>query len=77
MIYDYANQYWDHLFNDGPVPQRTDRKVTIDQHLAWPETRIGHLLTWLNRPVEGWEPEELNLRLYHYIAIAEDQEAHF
>ena len=20
MIYDYANQYWDHLFNDGPTP---------------------------------------------------------
>ena len=34
MIYDYANQYWDHLFNDGPVPQRTDQKVTIEQHLA-------------------------------------------
>ena len=52
-------------------------RVTIDQHLAWPETRIQHLMTWLNRPIEGWEPGELNLRLYHYIAIAEDQEAHF
>ena len=77
MIYDYANQYWDHLFNDGPVPPRTDRKVTIDQHLAWPETRISNLLTWISRPVEGWSAEELTQRLYHYIDIAEDQEAHF
>ena len=49
----------------------------LEKHLAWPETRIGHLLTWINRPVEGWEPDELNLRLFHYIALAEDQEAHF
>ena len=77
MIYDYANQYWDHLFNDGPVPQRTDRKVTIEQHLAWPETRISNLLTWLDRPVEGWDSTAVTGLLYNQLARAEDQEAHF
>ena len=77
MIYDYANQYWDHLFNDGPVPQRTDRKVTVEQHLSWPETRIGYLLSWIDRPVPGWDSSELTKRMYEFIAIAEDQEAHF
>jgi len=72
MIYDYQNQYWDNCPVSNPRP-----RVTIDQHLAWPETRIGHLLTWINRPVEGWSTEELTRRLYHYIEIAEDQEAHF
>ena len=72
MIYDYQNQYWDNCPVSNPRP-----RVTIDQHLAWPETRIGHLLTWINRPVEGWSAEELTQRLYYYIGIAEDQEAHF
>lgn len=72
MIYDYANQYWDNCPVSNPRP-----KVTIDQHLAWPETRIGHLLTWINRPVEGWDVTELNQRLYGFVALAEDQEAHF
>jgi len=77
MIYDYANQYWDHLFNDAPAPQRVDRKVTVEQHLAWPETRIGYLLTWIDRPVEGWDASDLTRRMYDFLAIAEDQEAHF
>ena len=72
MIYDYQNQYWDNCPVSNPRP-----RATIDQHLAWPETRIGHLLTWINRLVEGWSAEELTQRLYHYIDIAEDQEAHF
>ncbi len=52
-------------------------RITVEQHLAWPETRIGYLLTWINRPVQGWDRSELTQRVYEYIAIAEDQEAHF
>ena len=78
MIYDYANQYWDHLFNDGPVPQRADRKVTIEQHLAWPETRISNLLTWLDRDdMEGWDNERVMGLFYAQVARADDQETHF
>ena len=78
MIYDYANQYWDHLFNGGPAPQRVDRKVTIEQHLAWPETRLGNLLTWLRRPVEGWDNATVMGLFYEHLAAADVQdEAHF
>ncbi len=52
-------------------------KVTIEQHLAWPETRIGYLLTWIDRPTEGWDASDLTQRMYEFLAIAEDQEAHF
>lgn len=72
MIYDYANQYWDNCPVSNPRP-----RVTIDQHLAWPETRIGYLLTWIDRPVEGWDASDLTQRMYEFLAIAEDQEAHF
>jgi len=52
-------------------------RITIEQHLAWPETRIGYLLGWIDRRQEGWDPSELTQRLYGLIATAEDQEAHF
>ena len=53
--------------------------VTIDQHLAWPETRIQHLITWLNRPIEGWEPEELTKLFYDRLSTVDgiQDEAHF
>ena len=53
------------------------RKVTLDEHLAWPETRIGYLLSWINRPVEGWSKRDLCLRLYQIIDEADDSELHF
>ena len=79
MIYDYANQYWDHLFNGGSAPQRVDRKVTIDQHLAWPETRLGYLLGWIDRPIEGWDHGDLNKMFYDRLATVDgiEDEAHF
>ena len=53
-------------------------KVTIEQHLAWPETRIGYLLTWINRPVEGWESATLMGLLYERLATADIiDEAHY
>ena len=51
--------------------------ITLDQHLAWPETRTQHLVTWLNRPIEGWDSSSVIQRLYHWIEQAEDHEAHF
>ncbi len=54
-----------------------NQRITVEQHLAWPETRIGHLLAWISRPVEGWDRSALTQRVYHYIALAEDQEAHY
>ena len=77
MIYDYANQYWDHLFNDGPAPERTDRKVTLQQHLAWPETRIGHLMSWIVRPGPGWDKTDLCQLMYERLADIEDGESHY
>ena len=52
-------------------------RVTIDQHLAWPETRIQHLITWLNRPIQGWDNKNTMQRFYYWVALAEDHEAHF
>ena len=52
-------------------------RITIEQHLAWPETRIEYLVTWLNRQVEGWDNSSILQSMYHWIALAEDQEAHF
>ena len=52
-------------------------RITIEQHLAWPETRIQYIITWLNRPLEGWDKGNHHERLYHWISLADDQEAHF
>ena len=52
-------------------------RVTIEQHLAWPETRIQHLITWLNRPIQGWDDSNAMQRFYHWVELAEDQEAHY
>ena len=49
----------------------------LEKHLSWPETRIGYLLTWIDRPIPGWDNSELTKRMYEFIALAEDQEAHF
>ena len=73
MIYDYQNQYWDNCPVSNPRP-----RVTVEQHLAWPETRISNLLTWLDREdMEGWDNDTVMALLYNQIARAEDQEAHF
>ena len=72
MIYDYQNQYWDNCPVSNPRPA-----ATIEQQLAWPETRISNLLTWLDRPIEGWDSTTVTGLLYEQVARAEDQEAHF
>ena len=72
MIYDYQNQYWDNCPVSNPRPV-----ATIEQQLAWPETRISNLLTWLDRPIEGWDSTTVTGLLYEQVARAEDQEAHF
>jgi len=73
MIYDYANQYWDNCPVSNPRP-----RTTIEQHLAWPETRLGNLLTWLRRPVEGWDNATVMGLFYEHLAAADVQdEAHF
>lgn len=53
--------------------------TSIDQHLAWPETRIGYLLTWIDRPIpaDGWNRPALMQLLYDYLAATEDYEGHF
>ena len=77
MIYDYANQYWDNCPVSNPRP-----RVTIDQHLAWPETRISNLFTWLDRDddaTDGWTNQIINEQIYlHLEKLADIQdEAHF
>ena len=53
-------------------------KVTIDQHLAWPETRIGHIISFLDRNLDGWDNTRLHGHLFDWIAKADiDDEAHF
>lgn len=51
----------------------------LEQHLAWTETRVGHLLTWIARPVEGWERSTLTKLLLDRLAEISDleDEAHF
>lgn len=53
-------------------------RVTIDQHLAWPETRVGHLLSWVGRSVEGWDDEHLYNLMYKQLEACDIvDEAHF
>ena len=51
----------------------------LEQHLAWPETRIGHLITWLDRPdMEGWSNEMIMDLMYKKLAEVDMiDEAHF
>ena len=51
----------------------------LEQHLAWPETRLGHLLTWITRPVEGWDRAELTKLFLDRLATVDEieDEAHF
>ena len=51
----------------------------LEQHLAWPETRLGHLLTWIARPVEGWDRAELTKLFLDRLATVDEieDEAHF
>ena len=74
MIYDYQNQYWDDCPASNP-----HRKVTIEQHLAWPETRISNLLTWFNRDdMDGWGNQRVMGLMYEQLASADIvDEAHF
>ena len=53
-------------------------RITIEQHLAWPETRLGNLLTWIDRPVEGWDNAHLMDLFYKHLAAVETtDEAHY
>ena len=77
MIYDYQNQYWDKCPLANPRP-----KVTVDQHLAWPETRIGNLLTWLDRDdigADGWSDQMVTEQIYLHLEKVSnlEDEAHF
>jgi len=51
----------------------------LEQHLAWPETRLGHLLTWITRPVEGWDNATVMSLFYEHLATVDgiEDEAHF
>ena len=54
-------------------------RLKLEQYLAWPETRIGNLLTWLDRPdMEGWSNEMVMDLLYKQLdACAIIDEAHY
>ena len=45
--------------------------ITIDQHLAWPETRIGNILTFADRELPGWDGGYVHSHLFDWIAKAE------
>ena len=51
----------------------------VEQHLAWPETRVGNLLTWLNRDdMEGWDNEMVMGLLYKQLERVDIvDEAHY
>ena len=51
--------------------------MSITKHLAWPETRVGYLLTWIDREVPGWDNARLTQLYYDWIAKADDLEAHY
>jgi len=53
-------------------------RIKLEQHLAWPETRLGHLLTWLDRPAEGWDNAMVMGLFYEHLSNADiTDEAHF
>ena len=51
--------------------------MNTTQHLAWPETRIGYLLTWIEREVPGWDSARLTQLYYGLVAEVDDPEAHY
>ena len=54
-------------------------RIKLEQHLAWPETRISNLLTWLDRDdMEGWDNTTVMGLLYQQLSNADfTDEAHF
>ena len=56
-----------------------NQRITVEQHLAWPETRVSNLLTWLNRDdMEGWDDEMVMGLLYNQLKRADFvDEAHY
>ena len=54
-------------------------RVLLEQHLAWPETRISNLLTWLDRDdMEGWDNATVLALVFQQLSTVDIiDEAHF